>query len=105
MAAAPDGLVLKTSRDRQNWWQSAWIRRILLLVQLHLDRLQRVHILDTKEASGAVSFWYMTGAKGGLCGRPGEAAGHQSRTAKGDWGRAKPVLTANKAAIDGRRGD
>lgn len=24
--------MLKTSRDRQNWWQSAWIRRILLLV-------------------------------------------------------------------------
>jgi len=32
VAAAPDGLTLKTSRDRQNWWQSPWIRRILLLV-------------------------------------------------------------------------
>jgi hypothetical protein len=36
VAAAPDGLLLKTSRDRQNWWQSPWIRRILLVVPIAL---------------------------------------------------------------------
>ena len=28
--AAPETLVLKTHRDRKNWWQSVWIRRALL---------------------------------------------------------------------------
>jgi len=32
MAGAPDTLTLKTNRDRKNWWQSVWIRRVLLLV-------------------------------------------------------------------------
>jgi len=32
VSAAPDTVTLKTSRDRQNWWQSVWIRRLLLLV-------------------------------------------------------------------------
>ena len=32
MSAAPDTVNLKSSRDRQNWWQSVWIRRLLLLV-------------------------------------------------------------------------
>ena len=31
MATAPQTLTLKTSRDRKNWWQSVWIRRLLLL--------------------------------------------------------------------------
>lgn len=30
--AAPETLTLKTHRDRQNWWQSVWVRRALLLV-------------------------------------------------------------------------
>lgn len=32
MSGAPETLTLKTHRDRRNWWQSVWIRRILLLV-------------------------------------------------------------------------
>lgn len=28
----PQTLTLKTNRDRQNWWQSVWIRRTLLLL-------------------------------------------------------------------------
>lgn len=36
MASAPQGLTLETHRDRQNWWQSVWLRRVLLLVPLAL---------------------------------------------------------------------
>jgi murein DD-endopeptidase MepM/ murein hydrolase activator NlpD len=32
VATAPQSLTLKTHRDRQNWWQSVWIRRVLLVV-------------------------------------------------------------------------
>jgi hypothetical protein len=32
MTSAPQGLTLKTHRDRRNWWQSVWIRRLLLLI-------------------------------------------------------------------------
>jgi hypothetical protein len=31
VAAAPDTLTLKTNRDRRNWWQSPWVRRVLLV--------------------------------------------------------------------------
>jgi hypothetical protein len=39
MAAAPDTLTLKTNRDRENWWQSVWIRRVLLVVPTALVAL------------------------------------------------------------------
>jgi hypothetical protein len=32
VATAPQTLTLKTHRDRKNWWQSVWIRRVLLLL-------------------------------------------------------------------------
>ena len=32
MATAPQGLTLETNRDRANWWQSVWIRRVLLVI-------------------------------------------------------------------------
>ena len=32
VASAPQGLTLRTNRDRRNWWQSRWIRRSLLVV-------------------------------------------------------------------------
>ena len=32
MAPAPQGLTLKTHRDRKNWWQSVWLRRALLVL-------------------------------------------------------------------------
>jgi hypothetical protein len=32
VATAPQTLTLKTHRDRQHWWQSVWIRRVLLLI-------------------------------------------------------------------------
>src|SRR5581483_3679281 len=31
MAEAPQTLTLKSNRDRRNWWQSPWLRRVLLL--------------------------------------------------------------------------
>ena len=32
VASAPQGLTLKTHRDRKNWWQSVWLRRGLLVL-------------------------------------------------------------------------
>jgi hypothetical protein len=32
VATAPQSLTLKTHRDRRNWWQSVWLRRVLLLI-------------------------------------------------------------------------
>jgi hypothetical protein len=32
VASAPQTLTLKTHRDRKNWWQSVWVRRLLLLI-------------------------------------------------------------------------
>jgi hypothetical protein len=32
MTSTPARLTLKTHRDRRNWWQSPWIRRVLLVV-------------------------------------------------------------------------
>lgn len=32
MTQAPQTLTLKTNRDRGNWWQSSWLRRVLLVV-------------------------------------------------------------------------
>ena len=34
MASAPHTLTLTVNRDRSRWWQSVWIRRLLLLVPL-----------------------------------------------------------------------
>lgn len=36
MAQAPQTLTLATNRDRRNWWQSPWLRRVLLLLPLAL---------------------------------------------------------------------
>jgi hypothetical protein len=36
VAGAPSSLTLRTHRDAKNWWQSSWIRRLLLLVPLAL---------------------------------------------------------------------
>jgi hypothetical protein len=36
VAEAPQTLTLKTHRDRRNWWQSRWLRRVLLLIPLAL---------------------------------------------------------------------
>lgn len=38
-ARAPQTLTLKTNRDRDNWWQSSWLRRALLLVPCGLVAL------------------------------------------------------------------
>jgi hypothetical protein len=32
VTTTPDGLTLGMHRDRREWWQSAWLRRVLLLV-------------------------------------------------------------------------
>jgi hypothetical protein len=36
VASAPHTLTLTVNRDRSRWWQSVWIRRVLLLVPLAL---------------------------------------------------------------------
>lgn len=36
MPGAPETLVLAIHRDRARWWQSVWLRRVLLLVPLTL---------------------------------------------------------------------
>jgi hypothetical protein len=36
VATAPQTLTLKTNRDRKNWWQSVWIRRVLLVFPVAL---------------------------------------------------------------------
>jgi hypothetical protein len=32
VASAPQGLTFKTHRDRKNWWQSLWLRRVFLVI-------------------------------------------------------------------------
>src|SRR5437763_12124098 len=39
MAQAPHTLTIKTNRDRRNWWQSPWLRRVLLLLPATLVAL------------------------------------------------------------------
>jgi hypothetical protein len=57
MASAPQRLTLKTNRDRANWWQSAWIRRMLLLIPAAIVLLGLLNIFGqrptTSTASGA----------------------------------------------------
>ena len=36
VAGAPSPLTVRTHRDAVNWWQSAWVRRVLLLIPIVL---------------------------------------------------------------------
>ncbi len=48
MAQAPQTLTLKTNRDRGNWWQSSWLRRILLLAPLTLVVLALLNVFGQR---------------------------------------------------------
>jgi hypothetical protein len=53
--AAPQTLTLKTNRDRQNWWQSVWIRRVLLVVPLILVVLGLADVFGQRPSSAKAS--------------------------------------------------
>lgn len=70
---APQELVLATSRDRQNWWQSVWIRRTLLLIPLALVVLallnffgQRPVTSVARAADGKLTVYAPSHARSGL---------------------------------------
>lgn len=70
---APQTLVLKTHRDRRNWWQSPWIRRVLLCVPVALVVLALLDVFGqrpvTSTASGAaarLTVYAPTDARSGL---------------------------------------
>ena len=55
---APQTLTLQTNRDRRNWWQSLWIRRLLLLIPTALIVLALLNLfgqrpISTSAATGA----------------------------------------------------
>jgi hypothetical protein len=53
---APQTLTLKTHRDRGNWWQSPWVRRVLLLVPIALVVLGLVNLFGQRmETAQAVA--------------------------------------------------
>ena len=51
MASAPQGLTLETHRDRQNWWQSVWVRRVLLLAPTLLALAGIANLLGQRPTS------------------------------------------------------
>jgi hypothetical protein len=53
--AAPDTLTLKTHRDRRNWWQSVWIRRVLLLSPTVLITLALLNVFGQRFTSTAAT--------------------------------------------------
>jgi hypothetical protein len=48
MAQAPQTLTLKTNRDRSNWWQSPWLRRVLLLLPTALVVLALLNVFGQR---------------------------------------------------------
>jgi hypothetical protein len=51
VAPAPQTLTLKTNRDRQNWWQSRWLRRGLLLIPSALVVAGLVNLFGQRPAT------------------------------------------------------
>jgi hypothetical protein len=45
---APQTLTLKTNRDRRNWWQSPWVRRVLLVVPSALVVLALLNVFGQR---------------------------------------------------------
>ena len=73
VSAAPDTVTLKTSRDRQNWWQSVWIRRLLLLVPVIIVAFgladafgQRPSVATTAAPEARLTITAPTHARSGL---------------------------------------
>jgi hypothetical protein len=55
MTRAPETLTLKTNRDRGNWWQSVWVRRLLLLAPTALVVLALFDVFGQKPVSTAAT--------------------------------------------------
>jgi hypothetical protein len=55
MAQAPQTLTLKTNRDRDNWWQSSWLRRVLLLVPCALVVLALANVFGQRMVTESAS--------------------------------------------------
>ena len=53
--AAPDLLTLKTHRDRRNWWQSVWIRRVLLVFPVVLVLLALANVFGQRPTTATAS--------------------------------------------------
>ena len=53
--SAPQTLVLKTHRDRSEWWQSTWIRRILLCAPLALVVLALLNVFGQRPVTTTAS--------------------------------------------------
>jgi hypothetical protein len=73
VASTPQGLTFKTNRDRENWWQSVWLRRGLLLLPGALIVLglantfgQRPATTSAGEAAAALTVYAPTHARSGL---------------------------------------
>ncbi|HEV2592035.1 MAG TPA: hypothetical protein VGU02_09095 [Gaiellaceae bacterium] len=49
--AAPETLTLNTNRDRKNWWQSVWIRRVLLLFPFALVALGLANVFGQRPST------------------------------------------------------
>lgn len=55
MVPAPQSLTLKTHRDRGNWWQSAWIRRTLLLIPAAIVLLGLLNLFGQRPTTSAAT--------------------------------------------------
>jgi hypothetical protein len=55
MAQAPQTLTLKTNRDRSNWWQSPWLRRVLLLLPTALVVLALLNVFGQRMVTARAS--------------------------------------------------
>jgi hypothetical protein len=53
VAGAPPTLTVTVNRDRNRWWQSPWIRRVLLLVPLALALLGLANFFGQRPVSDA----------------------------------------------------
>lgn len=70
--AAPDTLVLRTHRDRTHWWQSVWLRRVLLLGPAAVVALALLNVFGqrpvTSSARGASARLSVTAPVSGRSG-------------------------------------
>jgi hypothetical protein len=55
MSGAPQTLTLKTHRDRRNWWQSPWIRRVLLLLPAALVVAALLNVFGQRPVTSTAS--------------------------------------------------
>jgi hypothetical protein len=73
MTAPPQSLSLATNRDRRNWWQSVWIRRVLLVIPVAIVVLgllntfgQRPVTSSAAGTAGKLTVYAPTSARSGV---------------------------------------